>query len=61
MKEWAGKMLKFIVEYTIKARIFSKVIIEAATYTQAYILFMIKFPSDHEITEIREEKSPAEA
>ena len=54
-------MIKFIVEYTIKSRIFSKVIIEAATYTQAYILFMLKFPSDHEITEIREEKSPAEA
>lgn len=53
-------MIKFLIEYLNKGTI-KRVIVEAATYTQAYLFFMCKFPSDHVITEIKEEKSPAEA
>lgn len=53
-------MIKFLIEYAINKSIFKKVLIEAATYTQAYIFFMRKFPSDYEITEIKEEENAAE-
>ena len=53
-------MFKFIIKYAINRSIFKRVIIEAATLTQAYLLFTYKFPSDYEITEIKEEKSAAE-
>ena len=54
-------MIKYIIKYVINKSTIKRVIIEAATLTQAYIFFMIKFPSDYEITEIKEENSPAEA
>lgn len=54
-------MIKFIVKYAINKSIFKRVLIEAATITQAYLLFLIKYPREYEITDIKEEKSPAEA
>ena len=54
-------MIKYLIKYAINKSIFKRVIIEAATLTQAYLSFMLKFPSDYEITEIKEENSPAEA
>ena len=47
-------MIKYLIEYAINKSIFKRVVIEAATLTQAYLLFMLKFPSDYEITEITE-------
>ena len=47
-------MFKFIVEYLINKRVFKKVLIEAASLTEAYILFMCKHPSEYAITEITE-------
>lgn len=50
------KMIYYLIKYAINKSIFKRVVIEAATYTQAYILFSLKFPSDYEITEIIEAK-----
>lgn len=47
-------MIYFLIKYAVKNSIFKRVVIEAATYTQAYLLFKLNFPSDHEITEITE-------
>lgn len=48
-------MLKFIVKYAIERSIFKKILIEAVTLTEAYVSFLLKFPSeDYEITEITE-------
>lgn len=54
-------MIKYLIKYAIKKETIKKVVIEAATLTEAYLFFMLKFPSDYEITEIKEEASPAEA
>lgn len=42
-------MIKYLIEYVINKSIIKRVVIEAATFTQAYLLFMRKFPSDYEI------------
>ena len=47
-------MIYYLIKYAINKSIFKRVVIEAATLTQAYILFSLKFPSDHEIIEITE-------
>lgn len=47
-------MIYFLIKYAINKSIFKRVVIEAATYTQAYLLFSLKFPSNYEITEITE-------
>lgn len=47
-------MIYYLIKYAINKSIFKRVVIEAATYTQAYLLFKLNFPSDHEITEITE-------
>lgn len=53
-------MNKYLIEYGIKYHNRFHVVIEAPTPTQAYILFMIKFPKEYEIVEIKE-ISPVEA
>lgn len=47
-------MIKYIIKYAINKSIFKRVLIEAASLTQAYIFFMCDHPSDHEITEAEE-------
>lgn len=50
-------MIYYLIKYAAeKNSIFKKVVIEAATYTQACLLFSLKFPSDHIITEVTEAK-----
>lgn len=53
-------MFEYIIEYAIKKSLIARTIIKAATLTQAYISFMLKFPDDYEITDIKLH-SPAEA
>lgn len=48
---------KFIVKYTPDRVNFLEVIITAATYTKAYLAFMLKYPAHYEISEITEQCS----
>lgn len=45
---------KYLIEYAINKSKIKRVLVEAATLTQAYVFFMCKFPKNYEITEISE-------
>ena len=53
-------MFEWLVEYAIKKSLIARTIIKATPLTQAYLAFMLKFPDDYEITDIKLH-SPTEA